>query len=155
MPLLHGPTIYLDFHKAFDMVPREQLLFKVASLLIRGNLLFWIRCMYWRVCIGQACSEWVPVTSVVPKGSVLRPRLFLIYVPKITSRVSKSAYDTKLRKRLNKPELRLQLQEYLNKLAEWSDMWMMPSTTQSAQLYTWGATIATISTLWMVIRSHL
>ena len=72
----------------------------------------------------------VPVTSGVPQGSVLGPELFLIYVndidTRITSRISKFADDTKLCKRVDKPELRLQLQEDINKLAEWSDRWMMP-----------------------------
>ena len=129
--------IYLDFQKAFDKVPHERLMLKVASLGIRGNLQHWIRS--WlsgrrqRVCIGQACSEWVPVTSGVPQGSVLGPVLFLIYVNDIdtgiTSRISKFADDTKLCKRVDKPELRLQLQEDINKLAEWSDRWMMPFNT--------------------------
>ena len=35
--------IYLDFQKAFDKVPHERLLLKVASLGIRGNLQHWIR----------------------------------------------------------------------------------------------------------------
>ena len=129
--------IYFDFQKAFDKVPRERLLLKVASLGIRGNLQHWIRS--WlsgrrqRVCIGQACSEWVPVTSGVPQGCVLGPVLFLIYVNDIdtgiTSRISKFADDTKLCKRVDKPELRLRLQEDINKLAEWSDRWMMPFNT--------------------------
>ena len=129
--------IYLDFQKAFDTVPHERLLLKVASLGIRGNLQHWIR--FWlsgrghRVCIGQACSEWVPVTLGVPQGSVLGPVLFLIYIndidTRITNRISKFADDTKLCKRVNKPELRLQLQEDINKLAEWSDRWMIPFNT--------------------------
>ena len=129
--------IYLNFQEAFDKVPHERLLLKVASLGIRGNLQHWIRS--WlsgrrqRVCIGQACSEWVPVTSGIPQGSVLGPVLFLIYVNDIdtgiTSRISKFADDTKLCKRVDKPELRLQLQEDINKLAEWSDRWMMPFNT--------------------------
>ena len=157
--------IYLDFQKESDKVPHERLMLKVASLGIRGNLQHWIRS--WlsgrrkRVCIGRACSEWVPVTSGVPQGSVLGPVLFLIYVNDIdtgiiTSRISKFADDTKLCKRVDKPELQLQLQEDINKLAEWSDRWMMPfQTPQNAQSCIWGATIVTISMLWMVIRSHL
>ena len=35
--------IYLDFSKAFDKVPHERLLKKVAAHGIRGNLLKWIR----------------------------------------------------------------------------------------------------------------
>ena len=129
--------IYLDFQRAFDKVPHERLLLKVTSLVIRGNLQHWIRSWFsgriQRVFIGQACFEWVPVTSSVPQGSVLGPVLFLIYVNDIdtgiTSCISKFADDTKLWKRVDKPKLRLQLQEDINKLAEWSDMWMMPFNT--------------------------
>ena len=121
--------IFLDFQNAFDKVPHERLLLKVSSLGIRGNLQHWIRS--WLsghrqlVCIGQTCSEWVPVTSGVHQGSVLGSVLSLIYVNDIDtgimSRISKFADDTKLCKRVDKPELRLQLQEDINKLAEWSD----------------------------------
>ena len=109
--------IYLDFQSAFDKVPHERLLLKVASLGIRCNLQHWIR--LWHsgrrqdVCIGQACSEWVPVTLGVLQGSVLRLVLFLIYVNDIDtgikSRISKFADDIKLCKRVDKPELRLLL----------------------------------------------
>ena len=75
----------------------------------------------------------MPITSGVPQDSVLGPVLFLIYVNDIdtgiTSRISKFADDTKLCKRVDKPELRLQLPENINKLAEWSDRWMMPFIT--------------------------
>ena len=47
---------------------------------------------------GQT-SDWAPVTSGVPRGSVLDPLPFIIYINDIegiVSRISKFAYDTKL-----------------------------------------------------------
>ena len=46
--------IYLDFQKAFDKVPHERLLLKVASLGIRGNLQHWIRS--WLALVKHAPS---------------------------------------------------------------------------------------------------
>ena len=65
-------------------------------------------------------SNWAPVTSGVPQGSVLGPLLFLIYIndldTNIVSKMLKFADDTKLCHRARNPDDIMELQEDINKL---------------------------------------
>ena len=75
-------VIYLDFCKAFDKVPHRRLVYKLEQYGIKGNLLLWIKnFLYYRqqrVTIGDSSSDWTPVTSGIPQGSVLGPILFFL-----------------------------------------------------------------------------
>lgn len=126
--------VYLDFQKAFDKVPHNKLLQKVENLGIQGNTLNWIR--NWlserkqRVIINGVESEWTPVTSGVPQGSVLGPLLFIIYINDldngINNIISKFADDTKIGNAIISESDRSSLQSDLNKISEWSENWQMP-----------------------------
>jgi len=126
--------LYLDFKKAFDKVPHERLLVKVRALGIGGRVTAWLS--DWlsdrkqRVVINGCSSDWAPVASGVPQGSVLGPLLFLIYINDLdvglVSRIAKFADDTKLGANAKDPESVDGLRRDLVKIGEWSDTWQMP-----------------------------
>ncbi len=76
--------LYLDFQKAFDKVSPNKFMFKVNQLVITGNVHNWIE--NWlsnskqRVVINAFASDWAPVISGVPQGSVLGPEVFTVYI---------------------------------------------------------------------------
>ena len=84
-------VILLDFHKAFDKVPKKRLMQKLTAYGIRCKVLGWIADFVsdrkMRIMVRSEYSEWFDVISGVPQGSVLGPILFLIYVNDIPETV--------------------------------------------------------------------
>ena len=105
-------VIFLDLSKAFDSVPHEHLLLKLNRNGIDGQLHLWFRNFLTnrkqRVLIHGSYSDWSPVTSGVPQGSILGPVMFLIYVNDIpdiiTSTAKLFADDTKIYRQINNVE---------------------------------------------------
>ena len=75
---------YLDFRRAFDSVPHLRLLQKLHDMGIRGRLLEWLRSFLTnrkqRVIHNGSASDWTPVGSGIPQGTVLGPVLFIAFV---------------------------------------------------------------------------
>lgn len=126
-------VVYCDFRKAFDSVPHERLMLKVRNYGIRGQLANWIEDFITereqRVCISGKSSRWVKVTSGVPQGSVLGPLLFVMFIndlPEcILSGVKMYADDTKIYNIVNNKEQAEKLQEEIDKLYNWSQVWQL------------------------------
>ena len=125
--------IYLDFQKAFDKVPHQRLLLKLKAHGIGDSITDWIE--QWltdrrqRVVVDGEVSNWKSVLSGVPQGSVLGPILFLIYIndldDSITSNVLKFADDTKLFRKVNTDGDKQHLQNDLDRLVKWYEIWQM------------------------------
>ena len=123
-------TIYLDFAKAFDKVPKQRLIKKFEAHGVKRNVLKWIH--NWltgrklRVVLNGKSSDWCDVTSGVPQGSVLGPLAFIVFINDIDGctdnlmKISKFADDTKLS---HQQEDHHHIQEALDKLVDWADTW--------------------------------
>ena len=127
-------SYFLILAKAFDSVPHERLLIKLYSLGIDSKLLNWLRhflpCRKQRVVVRGTFSNWAPVISGTPQGTILGPILFLSYindiVDSVSSKIQLFADDTKIYRELCNPSLDEQyLQTDLNNLGKWAKKWQL------------------------------
>ena len=135
-------VIYLDFQKAFDTVPHQHLLQKLISFGIHGNLLEWIKNFLsnrkQQVVLNGYKSPSSPVSSGVPQGSLLGPLLFTMFVNDIPSIVSSPVFmfadDTKIFHVIRNEEDYVTLQNDLNCLYRWSQLWQLKFTSPNVNI---------------------
>lgn len=134
-------VIYMDFSKAFDRVPHLRLVRKLHAHGIGRKVADWIEAWLTgrrqRVVLNGVESDWTPVSSGVPQGSVLGPTLFIIYINDIDDGISgtilKFADDTKIIKKVGTVEQAFTMQDNLQKLYEWSLEWQMLFNVQKCK----------------------
>ena len=128
-------AIYLDLSKAFDRVSHYLLIAKLERYGICGPLLHWLRSYlsgrYQRVVLEGAYSDWLPVSSGVPQGSILGPLLFIVYANDLPdyaingSTLALFADDSKLYRTMVSDLSLVILQHDLDSLFKWSMDWHM------------------------------
>ena len=110
------------------------LLLKLQRHGIDGSLLLRIRNFLTnrrqRVVLRGNCSDWSPVISGVPQGTVFAPILFIIYIndilTNVTSIVTIYADDTKIYRTINEPDKNTPaIQLDLNRLSDWATKWQL------------------------------
>ena len=126
-------AIILDFSKAFDRVPHHRLLAKLSHYGIKYKLLTWMENFLTkrsqRVVVDGESSDWIPVTSGVPQGTVLGPLLFLSFINDlpcgISSNIRLFADDCLLYRPISNTDDTKVLQNDLDTLHRWSQRWQM------------------------------
>jgi hypothetical protein len=128
-------VIYTDFEKAFDKVPHNRLIFKIKKYGICQSVLKWItaylRNRKHKVRLNNRFSEWKEVISGIPQGSVLGPILFVLYIndmPAVCDKIAEIslfADDAKISKILESAHSKIELQNALNNVVDWSKQWLL------------------------------
>ena len=136
-------VIFLDLSKAFDRVPHERLsLHKLNRHGIDDPLLLWfinsLKNRQQRVTIRGTYTNWSPVTTGVPQGTILAPPLFLLNVNDISNVVTSSikmfADDTKIYREINNAEDTLAGQSDLDFLENWTRSWKVKFNPQKCEV---------------------
>ena len=126
-------VLYLDYQKAFDCVPHQRLMKQVESFGISGPASRWLKAFLsnrkQKVRVNGCQSQWAPVLSGIPQGSILGPILFSLFVNdlpgEVQSLISMFADDTKIYIPLTSDNSADQLQEDLWKLETWAGIMQM------------------------------
>ena len=83
-PTVDVRGVFFDISKAFDKVWHDEIIFKLKSYGVEGELLSllknYLENREQRVLLNGQKSEWRKIISGVPQGSVLGLLLFLIYI---------------------------------------------------------------------------
>ena len=127
---------------AFDKMPHQRLLLKLKAHGI-GDGIDWIE--QWltdrrqHAVVDGEVSNRKSVLNGIPRGSVLRPLLFLIYIngldDNITSNILKFADDTKVFKKVNTDGDKKKLQNDLDRLVKWSENGRCCSILENVNAY--------------------
>ena len=146
-------VIYTDLEKAFDKVPHNRLLLKLQSYKINIDLIDWIRSFLsnrnLRVKINNTFSNWFPVLSGIPQGSILGPLLFIIYINDLpeecdlVSHIFLYADDAKFFRHIKSPADNKDLQISIDKVQTWTKKWQLKLNIDKCTAVSYGRHVDT------------
>jgi len=126
-------VIILDFSKAFDTVPHDEILYKLECFGITGTIHTWLKTFltkrFMQVVVDGEVSQKSTVDSGVPQGTVLGPLMFLCHINdlplSVKSQVRLFADDCLLYRKIKTQKEFDILQNDLKELEKWADKWGM------------------------------
>ena len=137
-------VVLLDFSKAFDKVPYKRLLHKLDHYGVRGSRHRWISDFLGgreqQVVLDGPKSRSASILSGVPKGSVLGPLVFLLFINDLSDYITNNsnvrlfADDCVLYRRSDSPDDQGLLEQDLEALQAWAKEWQMEFHPQKCQI---------------------
>ena len=133
-------TCFVDFRKAFDLLNRSALLYKLSELGVDGNFLKCLSYMYTHSCASvkmvKKLSDTFDVLAGTEQGHPMSPELFKIYIHELSIRLN-SLSDINVPLLNNVPVTHLfwaddlvliatdknSLQKMIDELKEYCDLW--------------------------------
>ena len=135
--------VYLlsPFRKAFVKVPHNRLIDKIKThgigCFVANWIESWLSDRYQRVVLNGYISDWLPVLSGVPQGSVLGHILFIVYINDLNVNLSryalKFADDANVFSEVSTLDKVANLQSDHDKLHKWSEDWQMLLSAQKCK----------------------
>ena len=135
--------LLMDVEKAFDAVWHNSLLKKLHDMELPSDILRIISSFLTdrtiQVKIGNTLSEVVQLLAGTPKGSILRPLFFILYVNDIpdtqTCQVTQYADDIAIYTSHRNPRyLEAHLQKQVDELEDWYENWFIKLNAKKTQL---------------------
>ena len=131
---MESNIVQQDFSAAFDREHHSDLLFKLKSLVVGGSVLSICRELLsnrrQRVVVDGTTSDWIPIVSGVPQGSVLGPRLsffisemFGLVENRLYAYADNSTLLAVVRKPADRPTVAASLNKDLAGIQEWCNQW--------------------------------
>ena len=137
-------TFILDFENAFDTLPHELLKSKLVCYGIGGKTLKWrdsFLCFRkQQVVVNGVESDWAPIVSGVPQGTVLGPLMFSLYINDISSDIESEirlllmTVFAIVKLRIKKT---MKLQKDIDRLDSWARKWVWDFNLSNAIWCSW------------------